>query len=365
MEVKGILRRTQSLRNVSSDSKLSISDAGLRDRQKSVSQLVAEYRFSVKRKPVDSGQEKQEPTPLIIYTPPIDKKAIKPAPPVEKNDIQSRPGLPDEVRPLQRSRSMNSLPRWGSVSTNALRELFESKVTTPKVLRHKSMTPKTPAENGNVRVFDDGKKDSEEHTDKEKVLKGTEKAVKSRHLERQTSTGAFDLGRTSEELCNNEKHTPAAGSGDSDIFYGWDKSAISVKALSALYLSKVAAFGSSIKPAQYSGVPGSKATKFQPAVQDMCAACQRPVYPMEKMVADKFIFHNNCFCCKHCKKKLSLHNFTPLYGEFYCIFHYQQLFRTKGNYDEGFGHTQHKNRWLQRNIDDGDLIKTPCDYSTK
>ncbi|XP_028825535.1 xin actin-binding repeat-containing protein 1 isoform X2 [Denticeps clupeoides] len=267
MEVKGILRRTQSLRNVSSDSKLSISDAGLRDRQKSVSQLVAEYRFSVKRKPVDSGQEKQEPTPLIIYTPPIDKKAIKPAPPVEKNDIQSRPGLPDEVRPLQRSRSMNSLPRWGSVSTNALRELFESKVTTPKVLRHKSMTPKTPAENGNVRVFDDGKKDSEEHTDKEKVLKGTEKAVKSRHLERQTSTGAFDLGRTSEELCNNEKHTPAAGSGDSDIFYGWDKSAISVKALSALYLSKVAAFGSSIKPAQYSGVPGSKATKMAEEAQ--------------------------------------------------------------------------------------------------
>ncbi|KAF3858586.1 hypothetical protein F7725_011787 [Dissostichus mawsoni] len=27
-----------------------------------------------------------------------------------------------------------------------------------------------------------------------------------------------------------------------------------------------------------------------------------PVYPMEKMVANKLILHNNCFCCKHCKK---------------------------------------------------------------
>ena len=36
----------------------------------------------------------------------------------------------------------------------------------------------------------------------------------------------------------------------------------------------------------------------------MCSACLTPVYPMEKMVANKLILHNNCFCCKHCKKKL-------------------------------------------------------------
>ncbi|KAI4901423.1 hypothetical protein NFI96_018553 [Prochilodus magdalenae] len=86
--------------------------------------------------------------------------------------------------------------------------------------------------------------------------------------------------------------------------------------------------------------------QFQPAAQDMCSACLKPVYPMEKMAADKFIFHKQCFCCKHCKQKLSLRNYAPLYGEFYCVFHYQQLFRRKGNYDEGFGYQQHKNRWL-------------------
>ncbi|XP_077083142.1 uncharacterized protein LOC143736283 [Siphateles boraxobius] len=80
----------------------------------------------------------------------------------------------------------------------------------------------------------------------------------------------------------------------------------------------------------------------------MCSACLMPVYPMEKMVADKLILHNNCFCCKHCNKKLSIHNYSALYGEFYCTYHYQQLFKKKGNYDEGFGHRQHKDRWLAK-----------------
>ncbi|KAI7809308.1 putative GPI-anchored adhesin-like protein PGA55-like [Triplophysa rosa] len=80
----------------------------------------------------------------------------------------------------------------------------------------------------------------------------------------------------------------------------------------------------------------------------MCSACLTPVYTVEKMVADKLILHYNCFCCKHCKTKLSLHNYSALYGEFYCTSHYQQLFRRKGNYDEGFGHKQHKDNWLAK-----------------
>ncbi|XP_056290669.1 LIM domain-containing protein [Pseudoliparis swirei] len=88
---------------------------------------------------------------------------------------------------------------------------------------------------------------------------------------------------------------------------------------------------------------------FQPACREMCSACSKTVYSMEKITADKYIFHQTCFCCKQCKKKLSMYNYAPLNGELYCIFHYQQLFRRKGNYDEGFGRAQHKNRWLLRN----------------
>uniref|UniRef100_A0A3Q3VYU3 LIM zinc-binding domain-containing protein n=1 Tax=Mola mola TaxID=94237 RepID=A0A3Q3VYU3_MOLML len=86
--------------------------------------------------------------------------------------------------------------------------------------------------------------------------------------------------------------------------------------------------------------------QFQPVCHEMCSSCLMPVYPMEKIAAEKYIFHKTCFSCKHCKKKLSMQNYAPLRGEFFCIFHYQQLFRRKGNYDEGFGHTQHKNKWL-------------------
>ncbi|XP_058874796.1 kinesin-related protein 12-like [Acipenser ruthenus] len=82
----------------------------------------------------------------------------------------------------------------------------------------------------------------------------------------------------------------------------------------------------------------------------MCSACFKPVYPMERMAADTLIFHHSCFCCKHCQKKLSLRNYAALLGEFYCIFHYQQLFREKGNYDEGFGRKQHKDQWHQKSV---------------
>uniref|UniRef100_A0A8C7WT64 LIM domain containing 2 n=1 Tax=Oryzias sinensis TaxID=183150 RepID=A0A8C7WT64_9TELE len=74
----------------------------------------------------------------------------------------------------------------------------------------------------------------------------------------------------------------------------------------------------------------------------MCSACLTPVYPMEKMVASKLTLHHKCFSCKYCKKKLSIHNYSSLHGEFYCVSHYQQLFKRKGNYDEAFGHTPHK-----------------------
>ncbi|XP_034557994.1 flocculation protein FLO11-like [Notolabrus celidotus] len=104
-----------------------------------------------------------------------------------------------------------------------------------------------------------------------------------------------------------------------------------------------------------------RAMRFLLPDKEMCSACLTPVYPMEKMVANKLILHKSCFCCKHCKKKLSIHNCSSLYGEFYCISHYRQLFIRKGNYDEGFGHKQHKDHWLQKDkgTDEPDAVSTP------
>ncbi len=38
------------------------------------------------------------------------------------------------------------------------------------------------------------------------------------------------------------------------------------------------------------------------------------------------------------------HN-SPL--QVYCKAHFKQLFKAKGNYSEGFGEEQHKNKWLR------------------
>lgn len=70
---------------------------------------------------------------------------------------------------------------------------------------------------------------------------------------------------------------------------------------------------------------------------------------MECLTADKQSFHKSCFRCYHCNSKLSLGNYASLHGQIYCKPHFKQLFKSKGNYDEGFGHKQHKDRWNYKN----------------
>lgn len=102
-----------------------------------------------------------------------------------------------------------------------------------------------------------------------------------------------------------------------------------------------------------STVQRSKSFSLRAQVKETCAACQKTVYPMERLVADKLIFHNSCFCCKHCHTKLSLGSYAAMHGEFYCKPHFQQLFKSKGNYDEGFGRKQHKELWAHKEVDSG------------
>ncbi|NWX19082.1 LIMD2 protein, partial [Aegotheles bennettii] len=102
-----------------------------------------------------------------------------------------------------------------------------------------------------------------------------------------------------------------------------------------------------------STVQRSKSFSLKAQVKEMCTACQKTVYPMERLVADKSVFHNTCFCCKHCHTKLSLGSYAALHGEFYCKPHFQQLFKSKGNYDEGFGRKQHKELWVHKEVESG------------
>ncbi|XP_035236467.1 LIM domain and actin-binding protein 1a isoform X2 [Anguilla anguilla] len=91
-----------------------------------------------------------------------------------------------------------------------------------------------------------------------------------------------------------------------------------------------------------------KPTKFGVPAQETCVACLKTVYPLERLVANQQVYHNSCFRCSHCSTKLSLGNYASLHSNVYCKPHFSQLFKAKGNYDEGFGHRPHKELWVAR-----------------
>ncbi|KAJ8418790.1 hypothetical protein AAFF_G00002890 [Aldrovandia affinis] len=277
MELKSNLRRAQSLKEVSPGYARSWTDGMMRERKKSVSQLVER-------------------------------------------------------------RSMESLPRHKVGSIGALRALFESKAVFRQEVTRSHNTSYTATENKTRETaIVNGNAETEVSTEELKTQSPPTTAAKEEEA--------------------NEKWRSLADRREIPSIHEQEKPLTSVKALSALYLSKVRVadstgspinLGSVVQDHAVSSAKKIKTSKFQIPAKEICPACLKPVYSMEKMVADKLILHKNCFCCKHCKKKLSIRTYAALYGEFYCMFHYQQLFRAKGNYDEGFGHKQHKDRWLQK-----------------
>uniref|UniRef100_A0A914YS62 LIM zinc-binding domain-containing protein n=1 Tax=Panagrolaimus superbus TaxID=310955 RepID=A0A914YS62_9BILA len=56
-----------------------------------------------------------------------------------------------------------------------------------------------------------------------------------------------------------------------------------------------------------------------------CALCGKTVYPVERLFANKKLYHNNCFRCKSCNKKLSATQYNIHEGTLYCKQHYQEV----------------------------------------
>ncbi|XP_074663698.1 LIM domain and actin-binding protein 1 isoform X2 [Strix aluco] len=116
-------------------------------------------------------------------------------------------------------------------------------------------------------------------------------------------------------------------------------------------------FGS--KPAGQTDASLPKAVKkFQLPMKETCVGCQKTVYPMERLFANQQVFHISCFRCSYCNSKLSLGTYASLRGNIYCKPHFNQLFKSKGNYDEGFGHKQHKELWAGKTECEESLEKT-------
>ncbi|XP_074785537.1 LIM domain and actin-binding protein 1 isoform X3 [Athene noctua] len=116
-------------------------------------------------------------------------------------------------------------------------------------------------------------------------------------------------------------------------------------------------FGS--KPSGQTDASLPKAVKkFQLPMKETCVGCQKTVYPMERLFANQQVFHISCFRCSYCNSKLSLGTYASLRGNIYCKPHFNQLFKSKGNYDEGFGHKQHKELWAGKTESEESLEKT-------
>ncbi|CAF0923977.1 unnamed protein product [Adineta steineri] len=115
---------------------------------------------------------------------------------------------------------------------------------------------------------------------------------------------------------------------------------------------KVETASSKIKyvPKRFVNTPAPKQNNSEPMVDSTkCSACNKTVYAMEKIEADKKVYHKSCFKCMHCKAILKLGNYTANDGQIYCKPHFLQLFAIKGNYSAGFGLDDHKTRWLPLN----------------
>ncbi|KAK3547502.1 hypothetical protein QTP86_021478 [Hemibagrus guttatus] len=99
--------------------------------------------------------------------------------------------------------------------------------------------------------------------------------------------------------------------------------------------------------------------KFSLPPRESCVMCLKTVYPLERLVANQQIYHNSCFRCTHCNTKLSLANYASLHNTVYCKPHFSQLFKAKGNYDEGFGHRPRKDLWDTRGEDQVNNKESP------
>uniref|UniRef100_H3AJ08 LIM domain and actin binding 1 n=1 Tax=Latimeria chalumnae TaxID=7897 RepID=H3AJ08_LATCH len=109
---------------------------------------------------------------------------------------------------------------------------------------------------------------------------------------------------------------------------------------------------------QLESSPPKSVKKFQLPAREVCVGCQKTVYPMERLVANEQVFHTSCFRCSYCNNKLSLGNYASLRGNVYCKPHFNQLFKSKGNYDEGFGHKQHKELWMAK-VENEEVCEKP------
>jgi hypothetical protein len=65
----------------------------------------------------------------------------------------------------------------------------------------------------------------------------------------------------------------------------------------------------------------------------ICKVCEQHVYQMERMVAEKAVYHKSCFRCYQCKTQLRVDNYSSHEGQVYCKAHHRQIFQPQVKLD--------------------------------
>ncbi|XP_060843564.1 F-actin-monooxygenase MICAL3 isoform X10 [Rhopalosiphum padi] len=68
---------------------------------------------------------------------------------------------------------------------------------------------------------------------------------------------------------------------------------------------------------------------IRPEVNSVCKSCEKTVYAMEQIKAERQVWHKNCFRCTTCNKQLTLDIYSSHEGILYCKPHFKELFKPK------------------------------------
>lgn len=66
----------------------------------------------------------------------------------------------------------------------------------------------------------------------------------------------------------------------------------------------------------------------------LCKVCDQHVYQMERMMAEKSLYHKRCFRCYQCKIQLRVDNYSSHEGQVYCKAHHRQIFQPQVKLDD-------------------------------
>uniref|UniRef100_A0A2N9G663 LIM zinc-binding domain-containing protein n=1 Tax=Fagus sylvatica TaxID=28930 RepID=A0A2N9G663_FAGSY len=78
----------------------------------------------------------------------------------------------------------------------------------------------------------------------------------------------------------------------------------------------------------------SKVSSLFGGTKEKCVACNKTVYPIEKVAVDGVSYHKSCFRCTHGGCVISPSNYVAHEHRLYCKHHHTQLFKQKGNFSQ-------------------------------